>query len=203
MDQNDKYMDLKLGIDTEGIEINNIYCKKNGYYEPMPYAILDRLIRENVVTSNSKLIDFGSGKGRVAVYLAKKLGAYVWGIEYDAKLIETANKNADICGVTNSVQFLHMDVKDTELDQFPSMNQCYFYNPFSIEIFCKVISKITKYVDLHKRSVELILFYPTLQYVRVLLKNRKITYVREVDLSEFFGKNRARACIMCFEVKPD
>ena len=44
----------------------------------------------------------------------------------------------------------------------------YFFNPFSVQIFMKFVEHILDSVDEHKRSIELILYYPSSAYILFL-----------------------------------
>ncbi|MBW9235542.1 hypothetical protein JQK62_25785, partial [Leptospira santarosai] len=41
----------------------------------------------------------------------------------------------------------------------------YFFNPFSEQIFMKFVGNILDSVDMHKRSIDLILYYPSSAYL--------------------------------------
>lgn len=62
-----------------------------------------------LIKENSKVLDLACGKGTSAVYLAKKYGCQVVGLDIDSKMIETGKKLARLHGVQDKVSFLPGD----------------------------------------------------------------------------------------------
>ena len=50
----------------------------------------------------------------------------------------------------------------------PSDNRFYFFNPFSIQIFMKIINNILISVEKSVRDIELVLYYPSEDYIYFL-----------------------------------
>ncbi|MFW9879690.1 MAG: class I SAM-dependent methyltransferase, partial [Candidatus Thorarchaeota archaeon] len=74
-------------------------------------------IADNLVEKDEKILDIGMGTGTFAILCAKK-GANVTGIDYSGKMLEVANKNIQLEGLTNSIQIIKMPVIDLDT-QFP------------------------------------------------------------------------------------
>ena len=61
--------DAKLHIETNGRDES---CANTQVmpYEPTPYCVLERLCDSGLITGDNHVIDYGSGKGRAAIYLS-------------------------------------------------------------------------------------------------------------------------------------
>ena len=68
-------------------------------------------------------------------------------------------------------------------------NKFYFFNPFSSQIFMKVIDHILSSVERSPRSVDLILYYPTDEYREYLERHTVFEQVDEIRLRDLYEKN--------------
>lgn len=66
---------------------------------------LTKRIGEIVDMSNRKILDVACGRGKLACYYAKKLGAEVTGVDLSPEMIESSQENAKMEGVENKTQF--------------------------------------------------------------------------------------------------
>ena len=62
-------------------------------YEPTPYPVLERLAASGFLRPDDHLLDYGCGKGRVAFFLAARIGCRVTGIDHSEKLVAMAEAN--------------------------------------------------------------------------------------------------------------
>jgi len=56
------------------------------------------------------VVDLGAGDGKIAIAAARQFGARAWGIEYNDKLAELAQHNADKAGVGHRVRIVQGDI---------------------------------------------------------------------------------------------
>ena len=74
-------------------------------------------------------------------------------------------------------------------DVEPDDNRFYLFNPFSVQIFQKVISNILLSVEQHPRSIDVILYYPTPEYIQFLEGNTAFELLKEVRVPELYDQN--------------
>ena len=82
-----------LGIKTSGRDDSHSDGEHHPY-EPTDYCVLERLANSGLIRKKNTLIDYGSGKGRVGIFLSYQTGCHSIGIEYDERLWQKAMVNA-------------------------------------------------------------------------------------------------------------
>ncbi|MGQ0511217.1 MAG: SAM-dependent methyltransferase [Betaproteobacteria bacterium] len=87
---------------------------KDAVWVPTPQALVDRMLDMAAVKPGERLIDLGSGDGRLVISAAKR-GALALGVEYEEKLVEYARNLASREGVSPLVQFVREDLFETDL----------------------------------------------------------------------------------------
>lgn len=90
---------------------------KDVIWVPTPQALVDRMLEIAHTTSKDFVIDLGSGDGRLVITAAKKFGAKAMGIEYNPKMVELSNRNAEKEGLSGQVRFIHGDIFETDFSQ--------------------------------------------------------------------------------------
>lgn len=111
--------------------VTSYESKKNAFeYRPVFIGTLRKLFSE-VAKLNCKyhnFIDIGSGKGKACFYaLKKQLFKKVIGVEFSKELVDIANENQKIIGVTD-IDFLNVDASAYILPDEPSF--IFLFNPF-------------------------------------------------------------------------
>ncbi|MGL4971644.1 MAG: SAM-dependent methyltransferase [Culicoidibacterales bacterium] len=137
-------------------------------YEATPYADFVTLLAHYQPLTNAHFIDFGCGKGRFSFFMAAK-GYPSTGIEMDTYLFEQACLNQQ----TFSAKFPNATIKfHCELAQNYQLqtveNSFYFFNPFDKRIFQQVLKQILGSYQLSPRPLEIILYYPSHEYLDYL-----------------------------------
>lgn len=161
-------------------------------YEPSSYEALETLLENYSIGADDYVVDFGCGKGRLNFFLYHNTGATVKGIEMDDQFIEDAIINREHYlkkhhSGAESIEFiacLAEEYRVTEED-----NRFYFFNPFSVQIFRKVIDNILKSVEKAPRTVDVLLYYPHEEYIYFLENNTAFELVKEIRIDEFYEKN--------------
>ncbi len=168
----DKIIDRKLHIDTIGFrEWNSKEARNYNRTESTPYEVLDILFNEILINNNDRLVDFGCGKGRVALYFNYIYNIFVTGIELNELSYEELIENKLSYLKTHKrnkeyLNFLKITAQKYEINE--KDNIFYFFNPFSIKIFKMVIENIYKSLEIKKREINIILYYPSLAYLNFL-----------------------------------
>lgn len=194
----EKEWDKKLKIETCG-RLDGHADEYHHPYEPTPYCVLERLAESEYIHKDSKVLDYGCGKGRVGFFLHYKLGCTVVGIEYDEKICAKAKENLKnyVGGASGKVEFVCQDAKD-----FPVKDaDCfYFFNPFSLEILQSVLGRILESYYEAPRSMQLFFYYPADEYVAYLMTRDELLFVDEIDCGDLFPGENMRERILIFEV---
>ena len=83
-------------------------------YVQTPMEIVERMLRMAEVKKGDRVIDLGSGDGRIVIEAAKR-GATGLGVDLDGSLVKLATENAAKAGVSEKAQFRVMDLFDADL----------------------------------------------------------------------------------------
>ena len=83
---------------------------KDVIWVPTPEGLVERMLRMAQVTSQDRVVDLGSGDGRIVIAAARRFQARALGIEYNPKMVELARANAQKEGVTGLAQFREGDI---------------------------------------------------------------------------------------------
>jgi len=189
---NEKEYDRLLRIQpTHGLQVLSSSVHQNRY-EATPYDALEILASSYEFNQTDELVDFGCGKGRVSFFLHHKFQLSTTGIEVNGQLfqevlenqaryMEKGKKNA------HSVRFECCLAEEYEVEA--GQNIFYFFNPFSIQIFIKVINNILRSVEKHPRNVDLILYYPTTEYIHFLETRTAFELVKTIKIPERYEKD--------------
>jgi SAM-dependent methyltransferase len=185
------YDDL-LNIETEGNQRG--YNKSFHYhrYEPTPYSALEKLFAEYELTSSDHIVDFGCGKGRLNFFIHHLFQSSVTGVEMNEKLFEEALKNKVnylIKAKENKGKIQFHCCLAEKYEIHPLDNTFYFFNPFTIPIFWKIINNILVSVEKFKREVDVILYYPSEDYIYYLENHTSFELIKEVQLPGLYENN--------------
>lgn len=141
-------------------------------YECSKFFEIRHIFRKMKLPSNSKAIDFGSGKGLVVWYLSKLLtSGRVRGIESCNRLADISRHNLSKLGTKNA-EILNIDATNVHDDIIDDSSLFYFYNPFNKRIFEYILVKIEESIDRNPREVLIIYFNPV--YNNVILGSKYV-----------------------------
>ena len=175
-----------LNISTSGNQKNfNEFIHYNRY-EPTSYYVLEALLHNYPLLESDNVVDFGSGKGRLNFFLNHFFKCRVTGVEmnkyyYEEALTNTKNYLAKNKGYDPSkISFVNCIVEDYEIS--PNENKFYFFNPFSVQLFMKVINNILISLEKSPRDIDLILYYPSDEYIYYLENYTGFLLYKEIEL---------------------
>lgn len=186
---NEQYYENLLDIKTTGCQEWDKGSSHYHPYEPTLYSALEVLFHQYKVENDDSIVDFGCGKGRLAFYINYFYKSNVVGIEMDEGLYMDAinNKKSYLKKYRKSIDkidFLCCFAQDYNVK--PLDNKFYFFNPFSIQIFRKIIENILLSVEEHQRSIELILYYPSDDYIYYLENNTSFVLIDEIIINDLY-----------------
>lgn len=172
-------------------------------YEATPYPILHALFAAYELEQTDGFVDFGCGKGRLLYYVHNRFCCSVTGIEMNKQLYEKTVKNklSYLKGAKRShgsIQIKCCLAEDYEVKA--RENKFYFFNPFSIQIFKKVIHNILLSVEKQPREVDVILYYPPIEYTDYLTTETPFELVQEVKVPGLYNINN-KECFLIYQYK--
>jgi SAM-dependent methyltransferase len=80
-----------------------------------PDAVVERMLYLAQPKAGERLVDLGSGDGRIVIEAAKRFGAKGLGVDIDPRLVERARANARRAGVESLATFEVQDLFETDL----------------------------------------------------------------------------------------
>ncbi|WP_338453331.1 class I SAM-dependent methyltransferase [Niallia oryzisoli] len=189
---NEQYYDKLLNIHT--CEEQKRFYKSFHYhpYEPTPYSALETLFQQYELKNSDRIVDFGCGKGRLNFFIEHLFNATVIGIEMNSIFYQEALKNNEgyVRNRKNSLERIHfLNCLAEEYKISSNDNRFYFFNPFSIQIFRKVINNILLSFEQAQRNIDLILYYPSEDYIYFLEKDTAFELKQEVILADKYNQN--------------
>lgn len=196
-DKNEIRWDKLLHIQTMGRDDSN--SDQYRYpYEPTPYSVLERLANTGYIRKNNTLLDYGCGKGRVDFFLSYQTRCRSIGIEYDERIYQKAVENKDkaVSGGRTS-----MELANAEILAVPeNADRMYFFNPFSVEILEKVMTRILESYYQNPRAIQLFFYYPSDEYISYLMTIDELMFVDEISCNDLFPGQDPRERIVIFEM---
>ena len=181
----EQYYEKLLNIKTSGEQ--KIFNESIHYhrYEPTSYSALEILSKQYQFTAEDHIVDFGCGKGRFNFYINHFFSSSVTGIEMNNFFFQEAVENIKNYFKTkknkkDNIYFLNCFAEKYNIHL--SDNKFYFFNPFSMQIFAKVIKNISVSVEEYERTVDVILYYPSNDYIYFLDTNSPFLLMNEIKV---------------------
>ncbi|MDW0116576.1 SAM-dependent methyltransferase [Sporosarcina thermotolerans] len=189
---NEKEYDKLLQIKTAGTLELLSQSPHYNRYEATPYEALDTLFNEYKLGRDDGFVDFGCGKARVSFYVHHHFSSSVAGIEMNGQLYQDAivnlasyRRKAKHAG--GAIRFERCLAEEYQIDA--SENRFYFFNPFSIQVFMKVVWNILWSAESEQRLVDIILYYPTAEYVQFMDNHTQFELWKEIKVDQLYDKN--------------
>jgi SAM-dependent methyltransferase len=188
----EKFLDGVLNIKTGGEQKGFITSLHYHRYEPTPYSALETLFHQYELKSSDHIVDFGCGKGRLIFYIHYLWNANVTGIEMNQGLYQEAVQNQKNylkkhIHARNKIHFYCCLAEEYEIGLLD--NCFYFFNPFTIQIFMRIIKNILLSVEKSHREIELVLYYPSEDYIYFLENQTPFELKQEVILPDLYEHN--------------
>jgi SAM-dependent methyltransferase len=188
----EQYYEKLLNIKTSGEQ--RIFNESIHYnrYEPTSYAALEILAKQYKFTAEDNIVDFGCGKGRFNFYINHFFNSSVTGIEMNNFFYQEAIDNKKKYLQTNknkkdNINFLNCFAERYQINS--SDNKFYFFNPFSMQIFAKVIKNILVSTQDYERTVDVLLYYPSNDYTYFLDTSTPFKLINEIKVPHMFDND--------------
>ncbi|MCR5507273.1 MAG: class I SAM-dependent methyltransferase [Lachnospiraceae bacterium] len=202
-DFEDFLIDAKLNISTTGR--NAGYSDKNNYpYEGTSYAVLDRLIEGGYISRDDHVLDYGCGKGRVAIYLNHRIGCPTMGVELMEEFYDKAVSNLERYKKTVHIEsqgdiiFIKHAAQTFEVPQY--INRIFFFNPFSGAVFKSVLARVAESYYEAPRRILMFFYYPESDYLSYLARADEVMFLDEIDCMDLFPEKDERNRVMIYEM---
>lgn len=204
---NCKYFRLEIVMNDKILKIHTEEIQRDGKdsyhfhrYEPTPYEVMDALFNVFTPEKEDVLVDYGCGLGRLNFYLENRFGIRSVGVELVESYFLRALENKEhYKGKRENITFFHAAAQDYEIS--PSDTIFYFFNPFSIEIFRRVINRILDSWQAYPRKITLILYYPEDDTIFYLEHHTNFRLTDEIAASDAVIKDRRER--FCLYTLPD
>lgn len=200
---NEKNRDRALHIKTLSVGEQIDQSSHYHHYEATPYRVLDELFNAYKLKEEDHFVDYGCGKGRILYYVHDRFQVPVTGIEMNRLLYQQA--------LANGTSYLRNRKKDRHPIRIEccfaekykvaeNENKFFLFNPFSLQIFMKTVDQILTSVENHPRTVDIILYYPAVEYTEYLETSTPFELFQEVKIAGISRVNiRERFSIYRFE----
>lgn len=154
-------------------------------YEATSYFALETLFKEYTLSSNDCIVDFGCGKGRLSFYINYYYNCKITGIEmnnnyFDICINNKKNYLKNYNKEKNKIEFLNIFAEEYKISS--TDNKFYFFNPFYVQLFMKVINNILISLEKSPRDIDLILYYPSDEYIYYLENYTGFLLYKEIEL---------------------
>lgn len=182
--------DRELQIKTLGIR--ELEEANHNRYEATPYEALEKLKDAYTFNNKDQLVDFGCGRGRSMFYIHHHFDIPVSGVEADDKTFDEAliNKKSYLLDKDDThapIYFEYGLAENYLIDK--KDNRFYFFNPFSLVIFKKVIKNILQSVKEYPRTVEIIFYYPLQGFMHFLQEETPFELINQINVPGLHGEH--------------
>ena len=188
----ERKFDEMLQVRTKGLREWRNETDEYNRYEATPYAALEKLFRTYKLRPNDRVVDFGSGRGRVSFYIHHHFDVPVTGVEMNDLTFEESQINKALYTRKNKHLKAPIRFEFGLAEQYeirPEENVFYFFNPFSVTIFKQVVQNILQSTKEHKRPVDIIFYYPLPEFKKFLKKETPFRLINKVKAYKKHGKH--------------
>lgn len=188
------YYDRLLNINTT-LDRNLKYRYSKNYYEyePTPYYALEELIKHHHFSDGDHVVDFGCGLGRLHFFLHYHFGIPVTGIEMNDFFYKKAVENLNNYKKSRKKNLERLQFHWIKAENYTIQseeNQFYFFNPFSVHIFRKVILNMMKSYEQFERQMHIILYYSQDHYLLLLERETNFKFVHEIQIPYLYDRDQ-------------
>jgi SAM-dependent methyltransferase len=107
-----------------------------------PDAVVERMLYLAQPKAGERLVDLGSGDGRIVIEAAKRFGATGLGVDIDPRLVDLARANAKRAGVESLASFEIQDLFETDLHGVNVVTM-YLLPEVNLQLVPRLIAQLT------------------------------------------------------------
>lgn len=187
--------DYKYGVNTykkvwlEGLNLKSENKSKGYRYVPTEPYSFKKLIRKMNFNKKDKLVDFGSGNGRVLILAALSGFQNVIGVEFSKELCEIANNNIKSLVQKNIINENQIEIIECDATKYQINEEetfFYFFHPFTIDLFKIVLYNIADSYFQNKRRI--VLIYMGSNYEKIVKFSEGAKIFIEVIKYDIYGQ---------------
>jgi SAM-dependent methyltransferase len=104
-----------------------------------PWEVVDAMLELADVEASDRIIDLGSGDGRIPIRAAVLYGTKGMGVEIDAELVEEAKKLAAEKGVSQLVDFIQGDLFEIDFSEATVLT-LYLFPDINLKLMPKILT---------------------------------------------------------------
>lgn len=125
---------MRRGYAVDNDDFDELYPtevreRSSAYWTPVAVAL--RAAELLAPRRTMRVLDFGSGCGKLCIVGAIRTGAFFTGVEHRAHLVRSANAASRLLRV-ETTQFVHGSFEHVDVSRFDAI---YFFNPFEENLF--------------------------------------------------------------------
>lgn len=128
------------------------------HYTPLPYPMIQSMLRQLNLAADDVFVDIGAGKGRVACCVSRCRIARVVALELNPELLAQAITNAK--AVRGRKAPVEPVLKSADDYAYPDATVVYLYNPFNARILAAVMDRIAASNLRHRRPIRMVYANP-------------------------------------------
>lgn len=87
-------------------------------YYPTPETVVAKMLDLGRLKAGEKMVDLGSGDGRIVIMAARKYDADATGIEYDIDLVRQSDEAIRKLGLTAKARIIHGDIMQQDYSSY-------------------------------------------------------------------------------------
>jgi len=157
-------------------------------YEATSYFFLENLFKAFPFEESDHIVDFGCGKGRVLFMASRHKCGRATGYENNAARFGTLQGNVaryrERHGDFTAFNIMNVDAQAARIDD--DANRFFFFEPFGLKIFEKVICNILQSIDRKPRDATIFMYLPEAATLECLDAAQGFEREIHVDASLFY-----------------